>query len=157
MRKEFGERVVTRLARRMVVPPHRDGGQQQYVETPLPPVQADTLRETLDWMTTNLAREITVEVLAEQAHMSPRTFARRFRAETGTTPHHWLTGQRVLLAQRLLEEGGRSIDEIADIAGFGSAALLRHHFTRHVGVAPSDYRRTFSHTEGSLVAAGLSA
>jgi transcriptional regulator GlxA family with amidase domain len=144
MRKEFGERVVTRLARRMVVPPHRDGGQQQYVETPFPPVQADTLRTSLDWMTEHLAEDITVELLAEQAHMSPRTFARRFRAETGTTPHHWLTGQRVLLAQRLLEEDERSIDEIADLAGFGAAALLRHHFVKRVGTTPQAYRKTFA-------------
>lgn len=143
VRKEFGERVVTRLARRMVVPPHRDGGQQQYVETPLPPVEADTLRGTLDWMTEHLADEITIDVLADQAHMSARTFARRFRAETGTTPHHWLTGQRVLLAQRLLEEGDRSIDEIADLAGFGNAALLRHHFMKRVGTTPQAYRKTF--------------
>lgn len=143
MRKEFGERAVTRLARRMVVPPHRDGGQQQYVETPLPPVQADTLRSVLDWMAGHLAEEITVDVLADQAHMSARTFARRFRAETGTTPHHWLTGQRVLLAQRLLEDGDRSIDEIADLAGFGSPALLRHHFVKRVGTTPQAYRKTF--------------
>jgi AraC family transcriptional activator FtrA len=143
MRKEFGERVVTRLARRMVVPPHRDGGQQQYVETPLPPVQADTLRATLDWMTEHLADEITVEGLADHAHMSSRTFARRFRAETGTTPHHWVTGQRVLLAQRLLEEGGRSIDEISDLAGFGNSSLLRHHFVKRVGTTPQAYRKAF--------------
>jgi len=94
-------------------------------------------------MTLHLADEISVEVLAEQAHMSARTFARRFRAETGTTPHHWLTGQRVLVAQRLLEEGGRSIDEIAEAAGFGNAALLRHHFVKRVGTTPQSYRTTF--------------
>lgn len=143
VRKEFGERVVTRLARRMVVPPHRDGGQQQYVETPLPPVRADTLRETLGWMTERLGDDINVDGLAEHAHMSARTFARRFRAETGTTPHHWLTGQRVLLSQRLLEEDGRSIEEIADLAGFGSAALLRHHFAKRVGTTPQAYRKAF--------------
>jgi transcriptional regulator GlxA family with amidase domain len=143
VRKELGERVANRLARRMVVPPHRDGGQQQYVEKPMPPVQADTLRETLTWMSQNLAEELTVEDLAERAHMSARTFARRFRAETGTTPHHWLTGQRVLLAQRLLEESDRSIDAVADLAGFGSAAVLRHHFVRRVGTTPQAYRRAF--------------
>ncbi|MDQ1618928.1 MAG: hypothetical protein QOE19_1497 [Actinomycetota bacterium] len=143
MRKEFGERVVTRLARRMVVPPQRDGGQQQYVETPLPPVQADTLADTLQWMSEHLSDDITIEMLASYAHMSARTFARRFRAETGTTPHHWLTGQRVLLAQRLLEEGERGIEEIAEVAGFGSAALLRHHFVKRVGTTPQGYRKTF--------------
>lgn len=143
IRREFGERVANRLARRMVVPPHRDGGQQQYVDMPMPPVEADTLRETLEWMGEHLRDDLTIEQLAERAHMSPRTFARRFRAETGTTPHHWLTSQRVLLAQRLLEESARPVDEVADLAGFGSAAVLRHHFTRRVGATPQSYRRTF--------------
>jgi AraC family transcriptional activator FtrA len=143
MRQEFGERVAGRLARRMVVPPHRDGGQRQYVETPIAPVQADTLTATLEWMSEHLGEDMTVESLAEQAHMSTRTFARRFRAETGTTPHHWLTGQRVLLAQRLLEDDARSIDEISTRAGFGSAALLRHHFVKRVGTTPQAYRKTF--------------
>jgi transcriptional regulator GlxA family with amidase domain len=143
MRKEFGEKVVARLARRMVVPPHREGGQQQYVETPVTAVAADTLSDLLDWMAAHLDRELSVESLAERAHMSPRTFARRFRAETGTTPHHWLTGQRVLLAQRLLEETTQSIDAVAEKCGFGGAAALRHHFVRRVGTTPQAYRRTF--------------
>jgi transcriptional regulator GlxA family with amidase domain len=143
MRQEFGEIVASRLARRMVVPPHRDGGQRQYVETPIAPIQADTLTSTLEWMAEHLDEDITVETLAAQAHMSTRTFARRFRAETGTTPHHWLTGQRVLLAQRLLEDDARTIDEIASRAGFGSAALLRHHFVKRVGNTPQAYRKTF--------------
>ncbi len=143
IRQEFGERVASRLARRMVVPPHRDGGQRQYVETPIAPMQADTLRDTLDWMAAHLDQEMTVESLADLAHMSTRTFARRFRAETGTTPHHWLTGQRVLLAQRLLEDDDRNIDEIATRAGFGTAALLRHHFVKRVGTTPQAYRRAF--------------
>lgn len=143
VRKEFGERVANRLARRMVVPPHRDGGQQQYVEMPVPPIEADTLHEMLDWMTSALAEPLTVEDLARRAHMSPRTFARRFRAETGTTPHHWLTAQRVLLAQRLLEDTQHGIEDIARRCGLGSAAALRHHFVRRVGTTPHDYRRTF--------------
>jgi transcriptional regulator GlxA family with amidase domain len=105
--------------------------------------QADTLTTTLEWMAEHLDEDITVETLAAQAHMSTRTFARRFRAETGTTPHHWLTGQRVLLAQRLLEDDARTIDEIATRAGFGSAALLRHHFVKRVGNTPQAYRKTF--------------
>jgi transcriptional regulator GlxA family with amidase domain len=142
LRKEFGERAVSRLARRMVVPPHRDGGQLQYVDTPVP-VQADTLSDTLEFMRDNLTEELTIAELAQRAHMSQRTFARRFRAETGTTPHHWLTAQRVLLAQRLLEETDQGIDAIAGLAGFGSAAVLRHHFGRRVGNSPLGYRRTF--------------
>jgi AraC family transcriptional activator FtrA len=143
LRKEFGEKVVARLARRMVVPPHRDGGQQQFVETPVASMEAGTLSDLLSWMSAHLDQELSVEALAAKAHMSPRTFARRFRAETGTTPHTWLTGQRILLAQRLLEETTQGIDTIADLAGFGSAAVLRHHFVRRVGTTPQAYRRTF--------------
>ena len=127
----------------MVTAPHREGGQRQYVERHIPEVEAETLSATLDWMTEHLDDPLTVDDLAAHAHLSPRTFARRFRDETGTTPHHWLTGQRVRLAQRLLEEGGRGIDEVARLTGFGSAALLRHHFVKRVGITPQDYRRTF--------------
>ncbi len=143
IRKEFGERVANRLARRMVMPPHREGDQRQYVDTPVP-IQADTLTGTLDWMLANLATETSVEDLARRARLSPRTFARRFRAETGTTPHHWLTGQRVLAAQRLLEETDQPVEAVAALVGFGSASVLRHHFSRRVGTTPQSYRRTFS-------------
>jgi transcriptional regulator GlxA family with amidase domain len=147
VRKEFGERVANRLARRMVVPPHRDGGQRQFVDQPVP-CEADTLSETLQWMLDNLAEDVTVDHLAARAHLSPRTFARRFRAETGTTPHHWLTEQRILHAQRLLEETDQPVEAVAELAGFGSAAVLRHHFTRRVGTTPQAYRRTFARAVG---------
>ena len=142
VRQEFGERVANRLARRMVMPPHREGGQRQYVDRPVP-VDAETLAGTLAWMLENLEQEMSVEDLARRSHLSPRTFARRFRAETGTTPHHWLTGQRVLAAQRLLEETEQPVETIAVLVGFGSASVLRHHFTRRVGTTPREYRRTF--------------
>jgi transcriptional regulator GlxA family with amidase domain len=142
VRQEFGERVANRLARRMVVPPHRDGGQRQFVDRPIP-LEADTLADTLAWMHDNLGADVSVYDLARRAHLSPRTFARRFRAETGTTPHQWLTAQRVLAAQRLLEETEQPVEAIADLVGFGSASVLRHHFTRRVGTTPKDYRRTF--------------
>jgi len=142
-----GPEVANALARRMVVPPHRDGGQAQYIERPLPDdATCRDLGGLLGWMTEHLAVELTVEELARQAHMSPRTFARRFRAETGTTPHHWLTGQRVLHAQRLLETTHLDIDRIAERCGFGSAATLRHHFIGWVGTSPQQYRRTFRRT-----------
>ena len=144
VRQEFGERVANRLARRMVMPPHREGGQRQYVDRPVP-IEADTLTETLSWMTEHLDADLTVDELAQRAHLSARTFARRFRSETGTTPHHWLTGQRVLAAQRLLEETEQPVESVADLVGFGSAAVLRHHFSRRVGTTPTDYRRTFAH------------
>lgn len=143
IRQSDGVAVANAIARRMVVPPQREGGQRQYVETPVPSAQADTLEPLLSWMLANLGEDMSVENLAARVHLSPRTFARRFRAETGATPHHWLTGQRILLAQRLLEESEHGIDTVADFAGFGSAAVLRHHFVRRVGTTPQAYRRTF--------------
>ncbi|PWR10535.1 AraC family transcriptional regulator [Micromonospora acroterricola] len=144
IRQEHGSATATRLARRMVVPPHRDGGQSQYVEAPIPKApEAPTLEPVLEWLMGHLDRTITVEELAVRAGMAPRTFARRFRAETGTTPHDWLTNQRVLLARRLLEETPLSVEAVADQAGFGDAAALRHHFSRRVGATPHGYRTTF--------------
>jgi transcriptional regulator GlxA family with amidase domain len=143
VRKEQGTEVANAIARRMVVPPHRDGGQAQYVERPLPAAACDTVGEVLAWMERNLHEEVTVEQLAERAHMSPRTFARRFQQETGTTPYRWILRQRVLLAQRLLEATDETVDAIAGRTGFGTAAALRHQFVRAVGVTPQAYRRTF--------------
>ncbi len=144
VRQEHGSAVATRLARRMVVPPHRDGGQSQYVEAPIPEApEAPTLEPVLEWLMGHLDRPLTVDDLAARADMAPRTFARRFRAETGTTPHDWLTNQRVLLARRLLEETRLTVDEVADRVGFSDAAALRHHFTRRVGATPHAYRTTF--------------
>ena len=146
VRRELGTAVATQIARRMVVPPQRDGGQRQYVDLPVPECSGDSLQPVLAYMLDNLTVEHTVPALARQAQMSDRTFARRFVAETGTTPHKWLTLQRVLHARTLLEETTLGIEEIATESGFGTAALLRHHFRRVVGVAPQDYRRTFHAT-----------
>ena len=140
-----GPEVANAVARRMVVPPHRDGGQAQYVERPLPEDDHD-LSDLLAWMQDHLAEDLPVARLARRAHMSERTFARRFRAETGTTPHHWLTWQRVLHAQRLLETTELDVDRVAEQSGFGSAAALRHHFGGRVGTSPQRYRRTFRRT-----------
>jgi AraC family transcriptional activator FtrA len=144
VRSEHGSAVATALARRMVVPPHRSGGQAQYVEAPMPHTEdAPTLEPLLAWLVTTLDEPHTVETLAARAHMSQRTFARRFRAETGATPHDWLTAQRLLLARRLLEDTELGIETIAGRCGFGNAATLRHHFTRKVGATPQAYRTTF--------------
>jgi AraC family transcriptional regulator, transcriptional activator FtrA len=144
VRKVHGSATATKLARRMVVPPHRDGGQAQYVEAPLPKApDAPTLEPLLAWLIEHLDKPIDIEAMARRAHMAPRTFARRFRAETGTTPHDWLTGQRVLLARQLLEETDLGVDAVALRAGFGDAAMLRHHFSRRVGATPHAYRTTF--------------
>lgn len=143
VREELGADVANGIARRMVVQPHRDGGQAQYVEMPVPDVAADTLQPVLTWLQENLDAEVTVDDLAARAHLSPRTFARRFRAETGTTPHHWLTQQRLNHAERLLEQTDEPVERVASLSGFGSATLLRHHFVRRRGTSPQAYRRTF--------------
>lgn len=143
VRKEQGSRVANAIARRMVVPPHRDGGQAQYVDMPVGESDCDTLGEVIEWMQRNLHRLVTVDALARLAAMSPRTFARRFVQETGTTPQRWLTGQRILLAQQLLEDTDETIDLIADRAGFGNAATFRHHFRGWRGTTPASYRRAF--------------
>jgi transcriptional regulator GlxA family with amidase domain len=143
IRQEHGSAVATMLARRMVVPPHRDGGQAQFIETPVPAFSCETLQPVLEQVLETLERPHTVETMAELAHMAPRTFARRFRSETGVTPHDWLTGQRMLLARRLLEDSDLGIDAIADRAGFGSAATLRHHFGHRLSTTPQAYRAAF--------------
>ncbi|WJV46284.1 helix-turn-helix domain-containing protein [Streptomyces flavofungini] len=143
VRKENGMEVANAIARRMIVPPHRDGGQAQYIERPLPRTRCDTVGEVLAWMERHLDRELTVDQLAARAHMSPRTFARRFQQETGTTPYRWLLRQRLLRAQELLEATDETVDAIAGRAGFGNAAALRHQFVRALGTTPNAYRRTF--------------
>jgi transcriptional regulator GlxA family with amidase domain len=144
MRQQFGARTAAAAARRMVVPPHRSGGQAQFIARAVPDCDAETLGPLLAWIVENLAEDLSVDELARRCHMSPRTFARRFRAETGTTPHSWVTTQRVQAAEELLELTDHSVDWIADEVGFGNAATLRHHFTRARGVSPQQYRRTFS-------------
>lgn len=144
VRRELGTAPATAIARRMVVAPQREGGQRQFVELPVPECTGDSLQPVLVWMLDNLRDEYSVAELASRASMSERTFARRFVAETGTTPHRWLTMQRVLHARRLLEQTHLPVDDIAEATGFGTAALLRHHFHKVVGVAPNDYRRTFA-------------
>jgi transcriptional regulator GlxA family with amidase domain len=149
VRCDHGAEVANAVARRMVVPPHRDGGQAQYVQAPVPLRSGpDDLAMTLEWATAHLDAPITVEVLARVAHMSPRTFARRFRDATGTTPLQWILGQRVVLARRLLETTDEPVERIAEIAGFGAAPTLRAHFHRTVGTSPLAYRRTFRRVAG---------
>lgn len=143
VRKEQGPEVGNKIARRMVMPPHRDGGQAQFIERPLPKAPCDTVGEVLAWMEAHLDQEVTVEQLAARAHMAPRTFARRFQQETGTTPYRWILRQRVLLAQELLEGTDETMDAIAWRTGFGTAAALRHQFVRALGTTPNAYRRAF--------------
>jgi transcriptional regulator GlxA family with amidase domain len=142
VRREHGASTANAVARRMVVAPHRAGGQAQFVEAPVPTSTGD-LRELLEWAAHHLAEPLTVGRLAARASMSPRTFARRFRSATGTTPHDWLVGQRLLRAEQLLEETDLGVEEVARRSGLGSADTLRHHFLRRRGISPSDYRSTF--------------
>ncbi|GAS94719.1 transcriptional regulator [Mycolicibacterium canariasense] len=144
VRRELGSEVTNKIARRMVVPPQRDGGQRQYIDQPIPIRCSEGFAPQLDWILANLKEPHTVATLAARASMSARTFARRFVEETGTTPMQWVTDQRVLYARRLLEETDLDIDRVADRSGFGTATLLRHHFRRVIGVTPSDYRRRFA-------------
>ena len=144
VRRELGSAIANVIARNMVVPPQRDGGQRQYIERPVPQVSSDALGDVLAHMDDNLADAHSVASLAQRAHMSSRTFARRFVAETGVTPMQWLAAQRVLQARLALETTDASIEEIAASCGFGSATLFRHHFTREVGIAPTAYRRSYA-------------
>lgn len=143
VRKVQGARVANGIARRMVVPPHRDGGQAQYIDWPVPAAAGGPFGDLLEWLPAHLGAQVSVAQMAARAHMSPRTFARRFVQETGTTPQRWLTGQRILLAQHLLEETDHTVDAIADRTGFGNAAALRHHFRLWRGTTPNAYRLAF--------------
>lgn len=142
-RQHFGAQQAAAAARRMVVAPHRNGGQAQFVARAVPDLDAESLGPLLEWIARHLAEDLSVDRLARRAHMSPRTFARRFRDETGTTPHAWVTRQRVQAAEELLEQTGRPIEWIAAEVGFGNAATLRHHFGRVRGVSPHRYRHQF--------------
>ncbi|WP_213453789.1 GlxA family transcriptional regulator [Rhizomonospora bruguierae] len=147
VRREYGAAVATAIARDMVVPPHRDGGQAQFVTSPVPAdCDDDRLSDVINWARGNLHEPLTVETLAARALMSPRSFARHFKAATGATPHAWLLGQRLHRAEELLETADVPIEQIARRVGFGTAAALREQFIRRRGIPPRDYRRTFSHT-----------
>lgn len=152
MRQKFGGKAATAAARRMVLPPHRDGGQAQFVRTPMGQTECDTLSPLLAWAVDHLDEPLSVERLAAQAHMSPRTFARRFRDETGTTPLQWLTTQRLHQAEELLENSTLAVEQIATRVGFGNAATLRHHFAAARGTTPQRYRKTFSSLDHVVVA-----
>lgn len=142
VRTDHGEQVAAEVARRMVVAPHRAGGQAQFLHRPVPPVGA-SLSETCSWAVQRLDEPLTVARLARHAGCAPRTFARRFAAETGTSPLRWLTAQRVLQARRLLETTDDAIDRVAERSGLGTAANLRILLARDVGLSPTGYRRAY--------------
>lgn len=143
VRQDYGSDIANQVARRMVVAPHRDGGQAQFVATAVPPADG-SLAPLMEWATARIDQPITVEMLAGKGRMSLRTLARRFEAQAGTTPHQWLTHQRVLAAQRLLETSAAPIDRVAELSGFATAETLRFHFRQRVGTSPVAYRRRFT-------------
>jgi transcriptional regulator GlxA family with amidase domain len=149
VRKEHGAAATNVIARRMVVPPQRDGGQSQYIETPVQEYRSDSFAIVAEWMLENIARDLTIDQLARKALMSSRTFARRFRAEMGTTPAAWLNRQRIFRAQQLLEQTSLGLEHIAQQTGFGTAAVMRHHFLKVLQTTPTAYRRAFGERESA--------
>ncbi|MFD8481550.1 GlxA family transcriptional regulator [Kitasatospora sp. NPDC059673] len=143
VRRDHGSAIANVTARRLVVPPHRAGGQAQFVTTPVPAQDDHPLAELLPWAMRRLDRPLTVEDLARRANLSSRHLARQFRSVTGTTPLRWLLTQRIRRAQELLETTDDSIDTIAAASGLGTSTTLRRHFHRTLGVPPDTYRRTF--------------
>jgi transcriptional regulator GlxA family with amidase domain len=142
---EHGAAVANEIARRMVVAPHRDGGQAQFIPVPMRTVDSEAdLGHLHTWALAHLHEPITVPDLARRVHMSPRTFARWFAAHTGTTPHQWLTSQRLIMAQDLLERTDRGIEQVAADCGL-TPLMLRRHFARRWGITPHAYRNRFSH------------
>ncbi|MBA8816953.1 transcriptional regulator GlxA family with amidase domain [Microbacterium halimionae] len=157
LRQEVGPEAANTIARRMVVAPQRDGGQAQFINKPLPEVASLSLAPVTDWMLQNLRLDLHVDELAAKAHMSPRTFARRFKADLGATPAAWLARQRLLHAQRLLEKTTLGLDRIAYECGFGSAAVLRQNFVRTLGLTPTAYRDRFRCTTDTPAEVSLDA
>ncbi|MCC2615848.1 helix-turn-helix domain-containing protein [Aestuariibacter halophilus] len=142
VRRDYGYEIANQMARRLVIPPHRKGGQAQFVETPMASPQ-NKLSATLDWAIQQLANGIQVDDLARHANMSRRSFDRHFRQSMGTSAKHWLNQQRVRVAQALLERDDTDIQQVAAQVGFDSPVTLRVNFNKYLGVAPSDYRQQF--------------
>jgi len=146
VRLDYGADIANQVARRLVIAPHRDGGQAQFISRPVPAQPGHGLARATEWALAHLDRSIRIDDLAKAAMLSPRTFARRFQAEVGTTPHRWLIHQRVHAAQRQLEGSRLSIEEVANAVGFDTAQTLRLHFRRILRTSPTAYRRRFTTT-----------
>jgi AraC family transcriptional regulator, transcriptional activator FtrA len=142
VRRDHGPRIANQVARRLVIPPHRDGGQAQFIDRPLQEEGA-ALAALFDWMRRNLQRELPIRLLAKQARMSSRTFLRRFEEATGTTPKDWVINERLKRARELLEGSAMPVERVATECGFGSADTLRHHFRVRLKLSPRRYRDRF--------------
>jgi transcriptional regulator GlxA family with amidase domain len=143
VRRDFGAAVAADTARMAVAPLQREGGQAQFIAQAPPPADGESLAPLLAWAAQNLARDLSLAVLARRAATSTRTLSRRFREQTGTTPAHWVARARVRRAQHLLETTGHAVERVAGLAGFPSAATLRAQFQHVLGTSPKAYRRTF--------------
>jgi len=143
VRTDHGAHIASEVARRLVTPPHREGGQSQYVRNPSPILDNDWLAPLLEWLAANLEQALATKQIADKAGVSVRTLERRFRSALGMPPLQWILQQRVRRAQELLELTDRPVDWVADQCGFGTSAGFRAHFSRLVGVSPTQYRRTF--------------
>jgi AraC family transcriptional activator FtrA len=143
IRLDHGSAVANAVARRLVVPPHRAGGQAQFVATPMPDPDDHWLTDLFGWVIERLEESLSVEDLARHANMSSRNLGRHFRSATGTTPLQWLLNQRIRRAQELLETTDDSVESIVGATGMGTATTLRRHFNQALGVPPDTYRRTF--------------
>jgi AraC family transcriptional activator FtrA len=144
VRKDFGPAIANAVARRLVIPPHRDGGQAQFIEAPVAAdPEDDRIAQSMAWALEHLGEPITVDLLARQAHTSPRTYLRHFARSTGTSPIRWLIAQRIQASLALLADTDGSIEEIAAAVGFDTAVTYRHHFHRAMTTSPSAYRRSF--------------
>lgn len=144
VRRDYGPAIANQVARRLVIAPHREGGQAQFIEAPVAPIERNSMSSLLDTMRERLGEPLRISDLAQWAAMSERTFLRRFAAATGVTPAEWITRIRLDRARELLESTGLSVDQIAGTAGLGSAATMRHHFRKKLGVSPAEYRKRFS-------------
>lgn len=144
VRRDYGPQAANQVARRLVIPPHRDGGQAQFLERPVQKRERNSLSALMDLLRRRLDESFSISELAGMAAMSERTFIRRFKAATGTTPADWLTTARLDRARELLEGTELSIDRVANDCGFGTAITLRHHFRQRLGLSPSAYRHRFA-------------
>jgi transcriptional regulator GlxA family with amidase domain len=150
IRRDHGAALANSIARILVAPPHREGGQQQFITTPLAVNgDGDRLADVIAWARANLDRQLSLDEFAARALMSRRSFVRHFKAATGTTPHAWLLSQRLSQAEELLEATSLPVEEIAERVGYRSAAVFREQFAARRGLPPRDYRRTFSHATRS--------
>jgi AraC family transcriptional activator FtrA len=143
VRHDYGPKIANQVAQRLVIPPHRDGDQAQYVPRPVAPGESGRLAKLLDWIRSNLAEPHTITSLSRRASMSPRTLLRRFKEATGLAPNEWIVRERVAAAREMLESGRVALSRVSERAGFGSSESFRRHFRLHVGVAPAAYQKRF--------------